>query len=222
MAQMHHSMAEQMCRRFRITLPKQALAKNPDEAARAARRIGYPVALKVSSPDIVHKTEAGGLFLGIRAEQELRERFKQVLVNSKKYKPRARVAGVLVQEMVPGVETIVGAKQDATFGPVVMFGLGGIFVEVLKDVAFRLAPLERSDAQGMVQEIKGYPVLAGARGKRPVNFKALEEALVKVSRMAWAHSPEGGRKKPLIKELDINPLFVGPKKAVAADVRIII
>ena len=121
-----HSMAERICKKFKITLPKQALVKTGDQAVKAAKKIGYPVAMKVSSPNIVHKTEAGGLFLGIKTEKELRETFKRLKENTRKAK--ARFGGVLVQEMVSGVETIIGAKQDATFGPVVMFGLGGIFV----------------------------------------------------------------------------------------------
>jgi len=222
MVMLHHSATERICKRFGIPLPKQALAKTPDSAVRAARRIGYPIALKISSPDIVHKTDVRGLFLDLKTEKDVCERFKEILANVKRRNPKARIAGILVQKMVSGVETIIGAKQDATFGPVVMFGLGGIFVEVLKDVTFRLAPLERRDAQQMIREIKGYPILAGIRERKPVNFRALEDTLIKVSKLIWTHSPAGLGRRPFIEELDINPLFAGPKRAVAADVRIII
>ena len=205
---------EKLLKKWDIPHTRQFLARNAQEAFRAAKSIGYPVALKVSSPDIIHKTEFGGLVLNLKNDGEVRAAYNKVLVNSRKAHPKARIEGVMVQEMAGGIETIVGAKQDPTFGPVIMFGVGGIFVEILKDVSFRLVPIEKEDAREMIREIKGYPLLAGARGAKPVKMKALEEFLLKVSRMVQ------GEKR--IQELDINPLFIDSQRAVAADVRILV
>jgi acyl-CoA synthetase (NDP forming) len=212
MPKLNDVLAERMARKHRIPLPKQILAKNAKQAAAAAKKIGFPVVLKVSSPDIVHKTEVGGIALGLKSEEEVLDAFEKVMKAKKK--PKAKIDGVLVQEHVNGHEVIVGGKVDDTFGPVVMFGLGGIFVEVLKDVSFRVVPIERKDAKAMIEEIRGYPVLKGARGKKPVNFKALEDCLLAVSRLM--------EKEKKVKELDINPLFINENKAVASDVRVLV
>jgi acetyltransferase len=191
----------------------EALAATVEDALTSAKRIGYPVAMKVQSPDIPHKTEAKAVRLGIVDERELRIAYEEILINARAYKPDARVDGVLIQEMVKGgTEAILGVTNDALFGPAVMFGLGGIFAEVLKDVSFRLAPVTAAVAREMISEIKGYPLLTGARGKPPADLDALADTIVKLSALAIDLHED-------LAELDINPLFVMEqgKGVVAAD-----
>jgi len=193
---------KELLAKYRIPVTEEAVASSEEEAAAIGSKIGYPLAVKVDSPDIMHKTEAGALKLFINNEQELREAFNEVLANSKAYKPDAIINGALVQEMVQdGTEVIVGINNDPQFGPVVVFGLGGIFVEILKDVSMRVAPFGYEDALDMIKEIKGYGVLAGARGQARKDISALAEVLVRVSEMAVQFEEE-------IQELDINPLLV--------------
>lgn len=205
--------AFQLLEKYNIPTAQHMLSKDEQQAVAFAKKTGYPVVLKLSSPDIVHKTDAKAVLVGIGNEQELRSGFKKLIAVGKKKK--ARVEGVLVQEQAEGTEVIIGSSQDPQFGPTLLFGLGGIFVEVLKDVTFRLIPIDRKEAAAMIKEIKGYKILAGARGEKPINFKALEDCLVNVSKMVWSERPE-------IKELDINPLFANEKGVVAADVRIFV
>jgi acetyltransferase len=206
--------AKKILAKHGIPVTKEFLANTAEEAVKYAEKIGYPVVLKIQSPDIVHKTDAGGVLLNIRNEKEVKEGFENIIKNAKNYKKDVKIAGVLVQEMVnEGHQCIIGSHKDPQFGPVIMFGFGGIFVEIFKDVSFRIIPIERKDAQEMISEIKAYAILKGARGYKPVNFKALEDVLLKVSNMIW--------KNQKIEELDINPLFVGPKGVKAADARII-
>lgn len=211
---------EALLRRYRIPFPKHVLAKNETAAVKSTRVLGFPVVMKVSSPDILHKTEANCVILNIRDSYSVRAAYRQIVKNARKHNPRARVLGVLVYQMVPrGTrEVIIGAKQDPQFGPVLMFGLGGIFVEVLRDVSFRIIPLERRDAREMIREIRGLKILEGVRGKGPVNFRLLEDTIMKVSKMVWDNSGKGKR----IQELDINPLFISEKRAWAADVRVLV
>ncbi len=206
--------------KYRIPAPRTGLAKSEESAARAAKKLGFPLAMKVSSPDIVHKTDAKAVILNVESADSARKAYGQILRNAKKHKPKAMIEGVTLSRMVPegAKEVIIGAKQDPQFGPVIMFGLGGIFVEVLKDVSFRLAPLERRDASSMVREIKGYSVLEGVRGEEPVNTRLLELTLMKVSKMVWENTGKGKK----IQELDINPLFADSKNVWAADVRILV
>lgn len=197
--------AKRILAQYGINVTREELAETKERARAAAKRIGYPVVLKVQSPEISHKTEAGAVRLGVATDQEVAAAFDEVLRNARAYKPNAKIEGVLVQEMVSdGTEAIVGVTNDPLFGPAVMFGLGGIFAEVLKDVAFRLAPVTPSAAREMIAEIKGYPVLAGARGKPPADVDALADAIVRVS--ALAVDLEGQ-----LAELDVNPLFVMAK-----------
>ncbi len=196
---------KELLSQFDIPVTREQVAKTEAEALEIAPTIGFPLAVKVDSPDILHKTEAGALKLFINNEEELKHAFNEVLGNSRKYKPDARINGALVQEMVQdGIEVIVGINNDPQFGPVVVFGLGGIFVEILKDVSMRVAPFNHAQAMDMIKEIKGYGVLAGARGKARGDIEALADVLVKVSHMATAMKDE-------IKELDINPLLVLPE-----------
>lgn len=190
---------------FDIPCTKEEVAISEEEAVRIAGGIGYPLALKIDSPDILHKTEAGGLKLNIKNKKELVAAYNEVLENARAYDPKAHINGVLVQEMVAGAtEVIVGVKNDPQFGPTIMFGLGGIFVEILKDVSLRVTPLTTEDALAMIQEIKGFKVLAGARGKARADIEAVADVLVRVSRMALALEDH-------VAELDINPLMVLPE-----------
>lgn len=207
--------AFEILKRYKIPVAKRILAKSPEEAGRAAKKIGFPVVMKIYSPDIIHKTDAGGVVLGIKTEQEAKRAYSEIIKKVRKKVRGAKILGVFVEETAEGHELIIGSRQDAQFGPVIMFGLGGIFVEVFKDVVFRIIPIERKDASEMIREIKGYKILEGSRGKGPINFKALENCLLNVSKMIWAN-----RKK--IKELDINPVFANEKGVKAVDVRIIV
>ncbi|MEM2192606.1 MAG: acetate--CoA ligase family protein [Candidatus Hadarchaeales archaeon] len=200
-----------------IPVNRTELATTPDEAVRIAREIHYPVVMKIASPDIIHKSDAGGVRVGIGGEMEVRKAFEDIVNSAKSYSPNARILGVTVQEHVPpGREVIVGGLQDRSFGPTVMFGLGGIWVEVLKDTSFRLAPLTKDEAVEMIKEIKGYSVLAGIRGEPPADILAVAEVIEKVGLLVAEF--------PQIQELDINPLFVfaAGKGAVAVDARIFV
>jgi len=196
---------------YGIPVTREALGPNRDGALAIAHSIGYPVALKVQSPDISHKTEARAVRLGIASDAELTAAYDEVIANARAYRKDAKIEGVLVQEMAKdGVEAILGVTNDPLFGPAVMFGLGGIFAEVLKDVSFRLAPVTASVAREMIEEIAGYPVLAGARGRPRADIGALVDAIVRLSALAVDL-------KDHVAELDINPLFVfGEGKGVKA------
>lgn len=190
---------------YGIPVPKERLGRNLEEIKGMASEIGFPVALKVVSPEITHKTEAGGLKLNIRNENELGKAYDKIMRDVRNHKPDAEIRGMLVQEMVPpGREVIVGVIHDPQFGPMVMFGLGGIFVEVLKDFSLRHAPLKERDAWEMVREIKGYKVLEGVRGEKRSDQKAIVKALMAVSQMAVDL-------KGSFSEIDINPLVVYPE-----------
>jgi acyl-CoA synthetase (NDP forming) len=194
--------AKRVLAAYGIGVTQEDLATDKAQALAIAKRIGYPVALKVQSPDISHKTEARAVRLNISSDEELASAHDEILENARAYNRSARIEGVLVQEMVKdGLEAILGVTNDPLFGPAVMFGLGGIFAEVLKDVAFRLAPVTPSMAREMIAEIKGYPLLAGARGRAPADVDALADAIVKLSALAVDLEDH-------VAELDINPLFV--------------
>jgi acyl-CoA synthetase (NDP forming) len=194
--------AKRVLAEYGIPVTKEALATTREEALAAAGRIGYPVAVKVQSPDIPHKTEARAVRLAVSGDRELASAYDEVLAGARAYNPKAKIDGVLVQEMVgDGMEAILGVTNDPLFGPAVMFGLGGIFAEVLKDVSFRLAPVTASVARDMVEEIAGYPVLAGARGRPRADVDALVDAVTRLSALAVDL-------KDRVAELDVNPLFV--------------
>ncbi len=215
MAKLPQEKTEALLKRFRIPFPKRIPARTENAAVKAAKKLGYPVVLKISSPDIIHKTDAGGILVNLEDEEEVRSGFRSIMKSARKYNKKAKINGVDVFKMIPkGTELIVGLKKDPQFGPVIMFGLGGIFVEVLEDVSFRLAPLTRKDAREMIREIKGYKILEGIRGEKPANIKAIEDILLRFSDLVM--------KKNEIKELDINPLFAYDNKVVAGDVRIIV
>lgn len=191
------------------------LATSADEAVKAAKELGYPVVLKIVSPDVTHKSDVGGVRLGLDSPETVTAAFAEISEAVKRHEPNARIDGVAVQKMArPGIEVIVGMSKDPQFGPVLMFGLGGVLVEVLKDVSFRIVPLEPRDARQMVREIKGFPVLQGFRGQDPADLEALEKLLLKVSSFVDAH--------PEIEELDLNPVFAYKDGALAVDARIVV
>ncbi|MDO8728037.1 MAG: acetate--CoA ligase family protein [Candidatus Methanoperedens sp.] len=196
--------------KYGIMVTQESLAKSSDEAFSIASTIGFPVAMKISSPDISHKSDVGGVVLNIKKE-DVKTAFSDMISRIKKAVPGANIEGVLVQQMAPsGHEVIVGLKKDAQFGHALMFGLGGIFVEIYKDVSFRVTPIDKKEALEMISEIKGYPILKGIRGKKPADIDAVAQVLVSVSEMA---------QKENIVELDINPLIVGEIGAIAVDAR---
>ncbi len=191
------------------------LTATKKDAIEAAESLGYPVALKIVSPEITHKSDAGGVKLNLSSTEAVAEAFDAIMEAGRRAAPEATIDGVAVQRMAePGIEVIVGVSTDAQFGPVLMFGLGGVLVEVLKDVAFRVIPITPRDARQMVREIQGYPLLQGYRGQEPADVEALEGLLVQLSRFVEQH--------PEIEELDLNPVFAYPKGALAVDARIVL
>jgi acyl-CoA synthetase (NDP forming) len=198
-----------------IPIVETKLAKTQKEAISLSQKMGFPVALKIVSPDVIHKSDSGGVKLSVNSVSQVKKAYDEILKKIKKQYPTAVVHGISVQKMVrAGTEVIVGTSKDPQFGPVIMFGLGGIFVELLKDVSFRVIPVERRDVQEMIQEIKGYPLLQGYRGKEPANISALVKIILKISKLI--------EENPQIKELELNPIFVYRDKAVGVDARIVL
>lgn len=202
---------------YGFPLLESRIVKDSSEIDAVIDAIGFPVAMKIASPDIVHKSDAGGVRLKINSLEKARKAFEEIIKNSKKFDPTARLEGVLVEQMAGGgVEVILGATRDPKFGPMCMFGLGGIFVEALKDVTFRLAPMSELSAENMIRSIKAYKVLQGIRGNLPADIEAAKDCILRLSQMVSDH--------PEIKELDINPLIVYPEGqgCVVADSRILL
>ena len=194
--------AKKVFEAYGLPVAKTELAKTEDEAVELAKEIGFPIVMKIVSPDILHKSDAGGVKVNIKDENSVREAFRTILVNAKNYKADADIHGIAVQEMAPwGTEVILGSVNDATFGPTLMFGLGGIFVEVLKDVTFRVTPVSAGQAANMLGEIRGAPILKGVRGEAPRDSKVLAETIVKYSTMILDLTDE-------ISESDANPVLV--------------
>ena len=198
-----------------IPVVETKLAKTKSEAISISKKMRFPVVLKIVSPDIIHKSDIGGVKLGLANATQVGKAYTEIMAAAKKANKKADIQGISVQKMArPGVEVIMGMSKDAQFGPVLMFGLGGVFVEVLKDVAFRIVPLNRRDASQMIREIKGYPLLEGYRGQEPANITALEDLLLKLSDFV--------DKNPKIKEMDLNPIFAYKDSALAVDARVIL
>lgn len=207
--------AKSILRDAGIPATAATLARSRDEAQTQADAMGYPVVLKVVSPDIAHKSDVGGVKLNLADRDAVGNAFDEIMSSAKTAEPNARIKGVSVQQMAKqGTEVIVGMTTDPQFGPVMMFGLGGIMVEVLKDVSFRLVPLSTKDAGQMIDEIKGKPVLQGVRGQPAADLDALKSTIVKVSELVEQH--------PEIRELDLNPVFAYPDGALAVDARIVV
>lgn len=207
--------AKQLLEDAGIPTTSARLATSADEAARIAGEIGYPVVLKVVSPDIVHKSDGGGVALDLRSEATVRAAYEQIIASVRAAEPGARIEGVAVQTMArPGTEVIVGVSRDPQFGPVLMFGLGGVLVEVLKDVSFRLIPISPRDARQMVREIRSRPLLEGYRGREPAAIDAIEQLLLAVSKLIETHSE--------IEQLDLNPVIAYRDGVLAVDARAVI
>jgi len=207
--------AKALCEAYGIAVPKEGVATSAADAAQLATRIGYPVVMKIVSPQILHKTEAGGVVVGVNSTQAAEEAFKSIIANARRYKADATIDGVQVQQMLTGgQEVIIGAVTDPAFGKLVAFGLGGILVEVLKDITFRLAPASREDALSMLDGIAAAEILRGVRGAPGVDREALATMIVNVSELV-ADFPE-------VSELDLNPVFATPATATAADVRVVL
>jgi acyl-CoA synthetase (NDP forming) len=207
--------AKRLCALYGLPVTRFTVEKTEDSTVEAAKALGFPVVLKIVSPQVLHKSDAGGVLIDIKDEDGVRAGYKEIINNIKTNIPDAEIIGILVQEMAPwGTEVIIGSTKDPTFGATLMFGLGGIFVEILKDVSFRLVPITRIDAKEMVTEIKAYKILEGARGKPPADKEAIIDILLKTSGML-GECPE-------ISELDMNPVLVYKKGAKIVDARIIL
>ncbi len=191
------------------------LAKTPEEAGELAEKMGFPVVLKIVSPDISHKSDVGGVIVGVNSKEKAIEAAKKIIENVSKNVPNARITGILVQKMAKkGLEIIVGGLRDNIFGPVVMFGLGGIFVEVLKDVSFRVAPISYEDAYEMMKEIKSAKLLEGYRGQPPIDKKAIADIIIAVAKLL--------EENPEVDSVDLNPVIAYPDGAVVVDARVIL
>ena len=207
--------SKELLKKAGIPVVEAKLSRSKKEAISISKEMGFPAVLKISSPDVIHKSDSGGVKLGLANATQVGKAYSEIISSVKQAYPEAQIEGVSVQTMAPpGVEVIVGMSKDPQFGPVLMFGLGGILVEVLKDVSFRIVPVTERDAREMIREIKGYPLLEGYRGQKPASIPALEKLIVKVSQFV--------EKNPQVKELDLNPIFAYPDKAVAVDARIIL
>ena len=198
---------------YGVAVPPHRSVSSAEEAEAAANEIGYPVVAKIISPDILHKTEAGGVLLNLHDAVAVKAAYGQITERTRQKK--ATVRGVLISRMAPpGTEVIVGVTLDPQFGPVVMFGLGGIFVEVYQDVSFRLVPLAERDAAAMIHEIKAFPILQGVRGRKPTDLPALTDLLLKVSQIV--------QENPEIAEMDLNPVLVYEKGLNVVDARVLL
>src|ERR1700755_3029100 len=204
-----------VCDAYGIPVPKEGVAASAAEAAKIATGMGFPVVMKIVSPDILHKTEAGGVMVGVKTAEDVEKNYATILANAKKYKADAKIEGIQVQQrLLGGQEVIVGAVTDGSFGKLVAFGLGGVLVEILKDITFRLAPATKQDALSMLDGIQAHEMLKGVRGSDPANRDAIADIIVNVSRLITDF--------PEIAEMDLNPVFATKSNAIAADVRIVV
>jgi acetate---CoA ligase (ADP-forming) len=209
--------SRQILQAYGLRIPQSEIADTPEKAVEIARRIGYPVVLKIASPDILHKTDVGGVKVGLQNAEDVRDAFDLITYRAQRYLPEAHIWGCLVQEMVPsgGLEVLVGMNRDPQFGPLVTFGLGGIYVETLKDVTFRVAPFSLLEAEEMLTEIRAHALLEGVRGQPAVDKPAIIDVLLRIGQLVQDF--------PEIAELDINPLVVYPREqgAIAIDMRLV-
>ncbi len=210
--------ARSILQAYGLNIPRSKVAETPEQAIQIAREIGYPVVLKIASPDILHKTDVGGVKVDLSNDEDVRDAFELMVYRAQRYVPEARIWGCLVQEMITagGLEVLVGMNRDPQFGPLVTFGLGGIYVETLKDVTFRVAPFSKQEAQEMLSEIRAHSLLDGVRGKPGVDKDAIVDALLRIGQLAQDF--------PQIAEIDINPLIVYPNSqgAIAIDMRLVL
>ncbi|GIL19343.1 acetate--CoA ligase family protein [Candidatus Jettenia sp. AMX1] len=207
--------AKEFINAFGITSTRYRVVSSVADAVQAATFFGYPVVLKIVSPDISHKTDVGGVKIAIRNEEGIRASYEEIMRNVKKKQPNARIYGILIEEMaVPSAEVIIGGLRDFQFGPVVMFGLGGIFVEIFKDVSFRIAPVEEREALDMIYDVKGARVLRGFRGTEPLDILALTQTILQISRIMTSLEE--------VREIDLNPVLVYQKGIKTVDARIVL
>ncbi len=207
--------ARTLCLAYGIPMPEEGLVGSAEDAARVSASLGYPVVMKIESPDILHKSDAGGVVVGVSSTVDAAAAFEQIMANARAYSPNARIDGVQIQQQVPGgLEVLVGAVTDPSFGKLVAFGLGGVLVEVMRDVTFRLAPATIASARSMLDGVRGSAILDGVRGQPGVDREALAGIIESVSRMISDH--------PEISEIDLNPIFAGPVGATAVDARILL
>jgi acetyl-CoA synthetase (ADP-forming) len=196
-----------LLKRYGFRLLPYNLAKNEEDAVKIAKKIGYPIAMKVVSPQVEHKTDIGGVKIGVRTEEVLRHHFREIMHNAKGKK----IDGILIQKMArKGIELIVGGKKDPQFGYMVVLGLGGIYVEIFKDVSARIWPLNKNDIHEMIMELKAHPILEGARGRKPINKKAIENLVLRTCKFM---------EKEDIKEMDLNPIVCDEQGCDLVDVR---
>jgi len=207
--------AKELLREYGIPVPDFKLIKTEDEIDKIIEKFSYPLTMKIVSPDILHKSDAGGVKLNIKDKKEAKLAYQEIIFNAKKYNKKAKISGIIVYPMVPqGTEIIIGMMKDPHFGPVIMFGLGGIFVEILKDISFRILPLEERDAEEMIFEIKGFKILQRIRGETPKDIQSIRDVLMKISQLVMEN--------PEIEEIDLNPIFVFEKALQVVDARIIL
>ena len=207
--------AKELCSQYGIPVPKSKVVASADEAVEAAKEIGLPVVVKIVSKDIIHKSDAGCVIVGINDLEGVKKVYKQVIDNALKFNPKAEIKGVLIEEMLPkGIEVAIGGIRDLEFGPAIMFGLGGVFIEVIRDVTFRVAPISETDAEEMIKEIRGFKILQGYRGTEPVDIKALVKIIVGASKLMTENEE--------VSQLDLNPVIAKRQGAKAVDARIIL
>jgi len=200
---------------FGVDVPDYALVKTAEEAVAVSKEIGFPLVLKIASQDVPHKSDIGGVVINVENAQEVERNYHKVLDNLKRVVPEAQIGGVLVQKQLPeATHLIVGGVYDEQFGPAVMFGLGGVFVELFKDVSFRIAPVAETEALEMIKEIKAYPVLSGYRGSKKLDIEQMTKTIINISELITNIST--------IKEVELNPLFAYEKSVTAVDARIIL
>ncbi|MBI5328934.1 MAG: acetate--CoA ligase family protein [Deltaproteobacteria bacterium] len=200
---------------FNIPVPKNVFVRSAEGGVNAANNMGYPVVLKVVSMDILHKTEAGGVVTGIRGAGDMQDSFNEMIFELSDRNTTARIEGFLIEKMVDkGIEVIIGGMRDSQFGPAVMFGIGGVMVELLKDVSFRLTPVTKDECLEMMREIKAYPLLTGYRGSKPCDIDAIADVIIKVGDIMC--------EMDVIKEMEVNPLIVYPDGVMAVDARVLL
>ena len=211
MQQLDFTKTKEILRRYKLPYTESYLIKTEGQALKIVKKIGFPVVLKLSSPELIHKSDIGGVFTNINDEKQLTDSFSLLLRNAKK--KRIKIEGITLQRQEEGLEVIIGAKRDPQFGPIILFGLGGLYVEVFKDFSLRIAPIDKKLALEMIDEIKSSSILKGARGKKPVNINAIIDILLKVSKLMLSNKN--------IVQLDLNPVIVNEKSAKIVDAKII-
>ncbi|MHA1377584.1 MAG: acetate--CoA ligase family protein [Candidatus Helarchaeota archaeon] len=214
-ALMEHE-SKDIIKAYGIEVPAYKIVNSADDAVKAANEIGYPAVCKIASPDIIHKTDAGGIKLNLKNAEEVKAAYTEILENAKKYKADAKIAGINVQKMTDkGItEVIVGMTTDPQFGPALMFGLGGIFVEIYKDVSFRVCPITEYDANEMIRDIKAFPLLDGFRGAPKADIQTIVNILMNICKLSLEN--------PEIDQIDLNPVIALPKGAAVVDARVIL